>query len=451
MMRIGEFVPAACVSTGAWLSSPKGIRSGYILFFLYFAFTSVGYHNKVDLADWKSVLKADAAGYYVFLPGLFHHGFRTIAIKDEVAEFAANGFTIDRHRDRIVSKYTCGVAYFLLPGYLVAEMIEGYGVTDGWSRTHHQMVQITAILFWVLGLYFIGAALRRWWPTTHAIALVTLACIAFGTNSFYYAFRAPGYSHVYSFFLVALALYCIYADEPGQMRRRMRWIFVGANALLFLIRPIDAIAVLALFALLRTRHPDMFRSPRLYMEQAVVGFLVCLPQLAYWKYVHGQWIYYSYSGEGFSNWANPLFAEVLMAPYNGLLPNSPAYFLLPFGIAVLYIQDRRVATTLLITFVAILYSCAAWHHWQFGCGYGMRPLVQYTPFLAMGLWALFSRTRAQFPALWHGAVPILVLVCFIHYRAMLEYGACYVGFWWQWDSYTFNILEAFFGKLERGV
>jgi hypothetical protein len=446
MTKNGKYFRDRFAGVLAWCRTRMAVRFGAFLFFLYFAVMSIGFHNKVDLADWKSTLKADAAGYYIYLPGLFHHGFRSAGIKDEVAEFAAHGFTIDRARDRIITKYTCGVAYFQLPGYLVAEMIEGYGVSDGWTRTHHQTVQITGVALWVLGLCLVAAALRRWRPTRNSIALIVLACVAFGTNSFYYAFRSPGYSHVYSFFLVALAMYCIYADEPGGMWKRMRWTFVGANALLFLIRPVDAIAVLALYGLLWTRHPYVFRSARLYLEQVGIGLLICLPQLAYWKYVHGTWIHYSYVGEGFSNWASPMFAEVLMAPRNGLMPHSPAYFLLPFCIAALFLRDRRVGLLLLIAFVSILYSCAAWHDWQFGCGYGMRPLVQYTPFLAMGLWVLFSRIHTRLPALWHSAIPILVLVCFINYRAMLEYDACYIGHWWEWEWYTRNILKAFLGK-----
>jgi hypothetical protein len=445
-MRHGMNLRGWVARLRAWCLSRAGILTGTLLFFLYFAYSSIGHHNKVELGDWKSTLRADASGYYIYLPGLFHHGFRTSEIKDEIAEFAGHGFRIDRDNDRIVTKYTCGVAYFLLPGYLVAEMIEGYGVTDGWSRTHHQMVQITALVCWVLGLFFIGAALRRWWPTTHFIALLVLACVAFGTNSFYYAFRAPAYSHVYSFFLVGLALYTIYADAPGAMRRRMRVAFVAANALLVLVRPIDAIAVLALYALLWNRHPNVFRNPRLYLDQAVLGVVICLPQLAYWKFVHGSWLHYSYGGEGFSNWASPLFAEVFMSPWNGILPNAPVFLLLPLGIAVLFMRHRHVGMVLLVTFAAIIYSCAAWHHWQFGCGYGMRPLVQYTPFLAMGLWALFSHARCNWRRSWLIASPILVLICFVHYRAMLEYGTCYEGFWWQWDSYLRNYREAFMGR-----
>jgi hypothetical protein len=430
-----------------WSSTSRGLALFAFLFFLFFSYSSVHFNNKVPLDDWRTDLKADAGGYYIYLPGLFHHGMRAATVSDSLVELASFGFEADRVRDRIVTKYTYGTAFLQLPFFLVAESIEGFGATDGWTRTHHQAIEAAGIFYWTLGLLLIALALRRWQPTTNGIALLVLVCVAFGTNTFYYAFRSAGYSHVYSFFLVALALYAVHADGVEVMRRPMRWVFVIANALIILVRPIDVIAVLALYGLLFVQRPALLRSKRLYTEQLAAGLLVALPQMIYWRFVHGDWLVYSYGDEGFPNWASPKWAEVLFAPLNGLLPHAPMYVLIVPGLLVMLRLDRRRALVIGLATVLILYSIASWWQWYFGCSYGMRTMVQYSPFLAMALWALFTWMRARMSVALHCAAPLILLLCFVNYRAMLQYGCCYVWGEWDWIPYGRNILEAFFGPI----
>ncbi|HRH69087.1 MAG TPA: hypothetical protein PLB89_06255 [Flavobacteriales bacterium] len=416
--------------------------------FLFFAWASVDYNNKIFLDNWHSDLRADAGGYYSYLPGFFHHGFRANMVSDSMVFKGGDGFRLDREKDRIVTKYTCGTAVLQLPFFLVAESIEGFGATDGWSRTHHRAIEIAGILYWTLGLFFLFLTLQRWWPETWGLALLVVGCVAFGTNSFYYAFRSPGYCHVYAFFLVALSMYALHADGSAPMRRSMRWLFMIANALIVLVRPVDVLAVLALYGLLFMTHPALLRWKRLYVEQFVIGAVVVFPQLLYWKFVHGQWVVYSYGEEGFRHWAAPMWKEVLMSPMNGLLPNAPMFFLLPLAIGALFLVRRSaMAWLLLALFSAVVYTCSAWHAWHFGCSYGQRPMVEYVPFLALGLWALFVTLKQRWPAILHGALPLLTLLCFLHYRAMLHYDVCYRGGEWDWAPYGRNLIEAIFGKI----
>ncbi len=420
----------------------------WIGFFLFFAGAAVDHNDKIFLDNWHSDLRADAGGYYSYLPGLFHHGFRASTVSDSMLFKGGEGFRRDLARDRIVTKYTCGTAVLQLPFFLAAELLEGFGATDGWSRTHHRAVEVAGVFYWSMGLYLLFLTLRRWWPETWGIALLVLGCVAFGTNSFYYAFRSPGYCHVYAFFLVALSLYAIYADGDAPMRRSMSWLFMIANALIILVRPIDIIAVLALFGLLFMAHPVLLRSKWLYVKQLVIGAVVVFPQLLYWKFVHGHWLVYSYEGEEFTQWAAPMWKEVLMSPMNGLLPNAPVFFLLPLAIAALFLAQKvRMAWLFVALFAVLIYTCSAWHDWHFGCSYGQRPMVEYTPFLAFGLWSLFAILKRRWPAVLHGMVPLLVLACFLHYRSMLHYDVCYTGDEWDWIPYCRNLVESIFGKV----
>ena len=420
-----------------------------LAFFLSFSISSIQFNDKIPLDDWKHDLRADAGGYYVYLPGFFHHGFKPSGVSEHLAlVIAGNGFDRDTIADRIITKYPIGTALLELPFFGIAEMIEGPGSTDGWTRTHHRAIEVGGIFYWTLGLLFLALGLRERYGSSIGVAVLVLVCIAFGTNVFYYAFRAPGYSHIYSFFLVSLSYYAMVADHGRPMRPALRWTFLFANAFILLVRPIDLIAVLALYGLLFLDCPALLRKPRILLEQALVGVVVAFPQMLYWKYVHGSWLVYSYGDEGFTNWNKPYWAEVLMSPLNGLIPYAPVFVLLPFGLLFLWNRDRKQALLIGVLFVLVIYSFAAWHAWHFGCSYGMRPMVQYTPFLAILLWVLFDGLKRRYPAILHGLVPLLVLVAFVNYRAMLQYDVCYLWGDAQWMPYGRNLVEAFFGKVD---
>ena len=418
---------------------------GFVAFTIFFVWSSIDTNSKVPLDDWRHDLRADAAGYYIYLPGAFHHGMRAANITDSLRLVAGEGFTLDHDHDRIITKYTCGPAVLMLPFYLIAEGITGWGATDGWSRRHHQAIEAGAIIYWCLGLFLLVTALWQRRPTGLTVAVLVIGAIAFGTNTFYYAYRAAGYSHVYSFFTVCAAIHAIYADRGMAMRPSMRWVFLVACALIVLIRPVDIVAVLALVGMLALEHGNEFRTPRLYAQGMIAGLLIAAPQLIYWKFAHGHWVVYSYGEEGFINVTSPYFMEVLFAPQNGLLTNAPALFLLPFGAVALWREDKRLASLLVGAMLVILFSFASWHAWTFGCGYGMRPFVQYTPFAALMLWSFLAQLHERKPSFLYSLATLLVMVCFVNYRAMLQYSVCWLWDPWDWSHYGRNIYEAFFG------
>lgn len=418
----------------------------FVAFTAFFAWSSIDTNNKVPLDDWKHDLRADASGYYIYLPGIFHHGMRAANVTDSLREVAGLGFTLDRQRDVIITKYTCGPALLMLPFFLVAELIEGPGATDGWSRTHHRTIEAGAIVYWSLGLFLLLNAFMRRRAVAPWVAVLAIGAVAFGTNTFYYAYRAAGYSHVYSFFAVCVAIHAIYADRGTAMRPAMRWLFLFACAIIVLIRPVDLVAVLALVGMLAVERPSEVRGSGFYLRGLLAGLVVAAPQLIYWRFAHGHWIVYSYGDEGFTNWASPFIKEVLLAPGNGLLPHAPALLLLPFGAVALWREDKRLAVLLSITIVLIIYSFAAWHAWAFGCGYGMRPFVQYTPFAALMIWFLLARLQERRPPVLWALAPLIAIACFVNYRAMLQYGTCYVWDAWDWAPYGRNLWEAFFGR-----
>jgi hypothetical protein len=304
---------------------------------------------------------------------------------------------------------------------------------------------LSGCFYWTLGLVFLGSALQRWWRSPLWMILLVLGCVAFGTNTFYAGFRQPGFSHAVSFFLVALALHIVWRDRDTPLRSGEQWTFAFACGALVIVRTFDAVLVVFLCLLLLDRRRELLRSWRWYARMGAVLVVLAGPQLAYWSFVHGTPIVYTYGQEGFDHWASPRVTEVLLAPENGLLPHAPVLVLVPFGLAALWTRAKALVLLITGTFILAIYSFGAWHAWHFGCSYGMRPFVQFTPLAAMPLLALFTWSYAHARALLHGLLPLIGLLCFMNYRAMLQYEGCFNGDSWDWLRFSENLVDAFFG------
>ncbi|HNE81356.1 MAG TPA: hypothetical protein PKX39_12305, partial [Flavobacteriales bacterium] len=72
-------------------------------------------HQVIDTDDWKTELRADAAGYYIYLPGVIHHGMRPGWLSDERLRIIGSGIQEDTARNIIRTKYTYGTALIELP------------------------------------------------------------------------------------------------------------------------------------------------------------------------------------------------------------------------------------------------------------------------------------------------------------------------------------------------
>lgn len=415
------------------------------LFCFYWVNSSWKY-NTVDResGSWQSDLATDAAGYYIYLPGLFHYGFKASNVDPELAKRTGEGFIIHHARDRIITKYTYGVALFELPFYLVAEGVGGWGEEDQFSALHHQCVEFSGVFYWTLALVLLGLALHRLFPAPNWVPVVALLGISFGSNVFYYAFRQPGFSHIYSFFAVSMALFGLIHGVLAGRGGWRTWLFHLACALIILIRPTDAVIVAGLYLwVLLNRHHALIR-PAFWASQIITALVLWGPQLIYWRYAYGVWTADSYIYERFDHWLDPQIFKFLFAPKNGWLPYSPVLLLLPFGIAAMWPNNKQTAWLIMGVIAINVYVCSSWHVWDFGCSYGARPMAQYLPLVAIPFWTLLLQnneksTRARFS--W---MPLLVILAFVNYRAALQYESCYFSDDpWNWDQYAWTIVHAF--------
>ncbi len=117
----------------------------------------------------------------------------------------------------------------------------------------------------------------------------------------------------------------------------------------------------------------MIKNMKYFGVMAVASFLVCLPQLMYWKALSGTWVYNSYVGETF-NFFEPNLIRGMFSYRNGIFPYAPI-FIFSF-IGLFFMQNNRVfKNSLLLFLIPFLYITYSWWCWWYGGSYGSRPII----------------------------------------------------------------------------
>ncbi len=397
------------------------------------------HHARLPIGDFKTELRSDAAGYYIYLPGFLHHRMRIGWINPDHLHTIGLENLEDTTRNLIITKYTYGTALLELPFYLMADLVEGFGATDGFTPTHHRAIDLAGIFYWWAGLIMLWSALQRRWRLPWGVAVPALFILSQGTNVFYYAFRSPGYSHIYSWFLACVALWSWTHGLVDHGGRRRAWLFRLACAWLILIRPLDVLLVLALYAfVLSTEGPGILRG-RWIVGQLLVGTILAAPQLIYWKAAFGSWIYFSYQGEGFTNWESPFLMQTLLAPKNGWIPYAPSFVLLPMALWALWKREKTTVIISSVLFLLYWYAVSSWSEPSFGCSFGQRSLVQTVPILALVVWATIHSWWPSLRWIILAIVPAFMVLALMNHMHAQLYDVCYWASEWDWGQYLADI------------
>jgi len=285
----------------------------YFLFFGLLVFVSFNKHSKDKAHSYHGVIWSDAAGYYVYNPIWFIYGNDASKFPQSIAFNCGDGFKTDSISNNVITKYPCGVAMMEAPFFLIAHALAkpmGFEA-NGFSKIYSYLLYISGVFYCFWGLYFISNFLKNYF--NNLIAYLTPILFLASSNLFYYTIDAPGMSHIYSFFLFSLSLYI---SQKIIQKQKLKWfilLFV-CFALIILIRPTNIIFTLVPFFYFINSKQDFLNRIKIFFQNKayiLIGILLSLmvitPQLLYWKNISGNYISYSYTNEGFSNWKNPVF------------------------------------------------------------------------------------------------------------------------------------------------
>jgi hypothetical protein len=415
--------------------------------------TAVEWRWKHDA--WRNAIAYDGKGYYSYLPAVFiYHDLQWKFMDSyEKAHYSPQEY-FDYTYDvdgRKIDKYFCGVSVFQLPFFLAALLfthLSGLNA-DGYSQAFQLGVSLASLFYFALGIYFLSRLLLRF-GIRRSIAAVVLALITWGTNLFYYATCEPGMSHVYSFCAVSGFLLFLKLALTENRTGQFLWsaFFYG---LVCIIRPTNAIVILALPAFaggwnsLLAFFKQLFAEKKRFFLTALVFSSVIGLQLAMFYLQTGRVFVWSYGHEGF-NFKHPELFNILFSYRKGLFIYTPLLLLAFFGLFFLARENRFSAIFLFILLGGSLYVISCWWQWWYGGSFGMRPFIEFYPFMALLLAILLSRARSIAFKIFSWAFCLLCLIYthhqtwqyhsgMIHYMDMDE-----SRFWKVFMSSDFSVL-----------
>ncbi len=332
-----------------------------------------------------NVITWDVFGYYVYLPAVFEYGdlsqFAFVNDLNEQYRFSSEIYQINEDRMPI---YTMGLAILMLPFFLIAHLMASLNpawTSDGLSAPYQWMI-VTGSLFWVsIGIVSLWKWLSHYFEKK--VIAISLTLIVLGTNLYCYTTVESGMPHAFLFGLYAVLLLAIHRwyESPAA-----KWSVLIATcmALLCLCRPSEIVCFLIplLYPLPENSSYQnkwaMLRSNYKQVILAAAVFLIwILPQMGYWFWRTGQFVYNAYSEAGHQfDFDKPHIIEGLISYRKGWLIYTPLMLLSLVGIVSLWVKRSTQKWMVSSFFILNLYFVLSWHIWWYAGSFGMRALIQ---------------------------------------------------------------------------
>ena len=427
-----------------------------IIFFIFFFASLWGltwfFHKNAGRFNDQSEIWSDRAGYYIYLPATFFYHFDTRRLPPDLDIKTGGGFSIDTLTNKIEIKYTYGVALMVSPFFLTTHLVSriaGFDDENGFSLLYHRMMNLAAIIYLLAGLWFLKKFLDHYFQP--AVTWFVTLFIFIGTNLFYYSLVEGLMSHVYSFFLFALFLWSLKRFLDSGIYRYFLLLSLSM-ALATLIRPTNILLILVYFfwdaanlKIVSDRFKE-FVKPCFILVFLLIAVLLFIPQMIYWHYLSGNIFYFSYRGEGFTNWAHPVIAGVLFSPVNGFFIYTPLALMFVGGLVIMTVNKKANAVLIAVVFLIVTLLCASWKQWYFGCSFGQRSWIEYYTLLAVPFgWfvTVLFKNRNFFLS----AILFFLIFLFTHVNLRLatslyRFERCYYGSTWDWSHWIRSVERA---------
>ena len=355
----------------------------------------------------KAAYGGDSWGYYVHLPATFiYHDIGDYSKSFEAVkkyETSLPDPKIDKYGVRptpigkFAVKYSHGFALLLLPFFAAAHLfcsLTAVYPADGFSLPY-MLANGLAVLFYVfLGLIILKKLLNRYF--TEGVVWTIILTLTVATNLFYFSTYNSIMSHAPLF-----ACYCflMYATDSFYRTPKRKWaMWVGITfGLVALIRMNELYAIfiplfwgIGSWQNMKERGVFFKENFKKYIVWAAFPlFFIFLPQLLYWHFVSGQWIYNAYVGETF-DFLHPHLREGLFDFKNGWIPWTPVMIFALLGLLLLRRYGRAAFLPTFLILPLHIYIIYSWWCFYYVNGLGSRPMVEMYPLLAFSLGSFYT-------------------------------------------------------------
>lgn len=398
-----------------------------------------------ELFTWENILWADQAGYYIYNPALFIYHFNAEKLPSGIDNKTGDGFRVDYKTNKIITKYSYGVALLQLPFYLLSELatvISGQQ-NSGFSGINVFFIILAGAFYLCLGLVLLYGFLITRYP--RYISAVVIILLYSATNLFYYTIDSPGMSHVYSFFLFCLFIYYFRKTIQGNNIKPFNiFILSLIFALIVLIRPTNALLILFLFFYQIQKWEELknriltFFKPLYFFIWLSSLLIFFIPQLLYGYYISGHLFHYSYTSEGFSNFPHPQVSSVLFAPKSGLVLYNPVFLFILAGILIMIFHKKKTGWLSAVIFLLVLIITAAWHDPTFGCSFGSRNFTEYHALFSLPLAYLINLIfNIKKDLLRLLTLSFIFLAIMVNLKLTYSFNKCFFGSKWDFYEYLY--------------
>lgn len=347
----------------------------------------------------KNILSWDTFGYHLYLPATFIHHDPGISdatwVRDAMSTYRSSGTLYqisELPNGRWVNKYPLGLAILWSPFFVAGHVIAGAtgAPQDGFSKPYQWALIIGGLIYLMIGLLVLRQVLVDCF--NDRIAALLLALVVLGTNHFHQSTQGTGMPHIFLFALGAGVLWRSFRwHREGRMRDALILGFL--LGLMVVSRPSEIVWALVplLIGLVDARdwraHARMLWSKRrqLFVMVAMAA-VIGLPQLIYWKWMTGRWLYMSYNnpGEGFE-FLHPYTWEALFSFRKGWYIYTPMMLVATAGIVALWRMKQELRWVIIAFFALNLWIVSSWSCWWYADSFGQRALVQSYPLMALPL------------------------------------------------------------------
>ena len=348
----------------------------------------------------EQIISWDAFGYYLYLPFAFIYNdlsfssFETVnGIVDQYQNTATLYQFVNGGNGNMVIKYPVGVAILESPFFAIGHFFAwlfNYK-TDGFSAPYQIMMFVCNTFYVFLGAIFLRKALLKLF--TPLVTGIVLFIIIVGTNYLATGTMGMGNSHIPLFALHAIGLYLVirWHESPSI---KLSILLGGIIGLMIITRPTEILFLLIpIFWGVRSvstffkKYIDLFKQhffklTLMSMTLIAIGFI----QLAYWKSVTGEWIFYSYDnpGEGFE-FFKPYTLEYLFSFRKGWLVYTPVMFFALIGVLFSFSKKYLFGLGIFLFTILNLWVVSSWSCWWYAGSFGQRSIVQSYPEMAIAL------------------------------------------------------------------
>lgn len=352
------------------------------------------------------VIRSDMRGYYSYLPAVLTYDDPSFqkcleAEAKYLEEKKNQNYLVKTERGEVHNKYFPGVAMLQSPFYAMATAVSWVtgNPIDGYSETYQLFLQIGATFYAILGLILFYSLLKNLFPEQKSLVQWLIPILYFTTPLFHYSVNTLSFSHLYSFFLFGLFSWFIM-----KMRKDVsKWPFLGLGltvGMIVLVRPTNLIIVLIIPFLLgssgalRAFSRQLFKNRAQYFIYGTTGALLIIFNLfLIWKWESGNWLVWSYGGEGFT-FLNPHIIDSLFSFRVGLFLHTPALILSIIGLVYLYKSNTFQFFWWALYFLVNCWVISSWWAWDYESAFGNRPYTEHLIFILLPLFVLLQKRKA---------------------------------------------------------